>query len=140
MKRKWWLLVLLAVAVVVIGIYPYESTVVPAWRFKVIDESGQPYVEEPVTQSWKHDTYDLEPGGHYETRHTDRDGYVFFPERTIRISLLKRVFLTMYGAVMAVLAHGSLGIESSVMITGEWIKYYKPGEPLPEQIIIPRDN
>jgi hypothetical protein len=85
-KRLRWLLVGLVVIVMVIMLIPFESTVVPAWRIRVIDENGRPYVGQIVTQSWKHYTLEKEAGRNAESRQTDNAGYVSFPERTIKAS------------------------------------------------------
>jgi hypothetical protein len=135
-KRLRWLLVGLVVIVMVIMLIPFESTVVPAWRIRVIDENGRPYAGQRVRQLWKHYTLETEAGQNIEDQLTDRDGYVSFPERTIKASLLRRVVLTIFSAVL-ILAHGSMGVDSSVMVTGEYVVDYRPGRALPEQIVIP---
>ncbi len=89
-----------------------------------------------VTQSWKHNTLETDAGANYETLTTDVNGYVAFPERTIKASLLRRIVLTVFSAFMT-LAHGSFGVDAYIIVAGENVADYKPSEPLPEQIIVP---
>lgn len=124
---------------VVVAMYPFETTVVPGWRLRVVDENGKPYVGKQVRQAWKHYTLDREPGTNMEDQFTDGDGQVTFPERIIRANLFSRVMLTTYSALMT-FAHGSYGIHADVAASGpQGYKSvaYVPGKPLPEQIVLP---
>lgn len=132
--------VLIIAALVVLGlVYPFKSTVVPAWRIRVVDEAGRPYAGMEVSQAWKHYSLELEGGENMETRSTDASGYVEFPERTLRLSLLSRTLRTTFTRA-AKLLHGSTGIHARVVATGpQDIKSveYVPGKPPPEQLVLP---
>jgi hypothetical protein len=132
--------VLTVAVLLLIGItYPFESKVVPAWRIQVIDEAGKPYAGMEVSQAWKHYSLELEGGENMETRWTDASGYVEFPERTLRLSLLSRAFRMAFTRA-AKLLHGSTGISADIAATGpQGYKSveYVPGKPLPEQLVLP---
>ena len=85
------LAVLLLVLAVVL-LFPFKTTIVPAWTLRVVDESGSAVRGIKVTQHWQH--YLLEGSGHEDVRQAGDDGRVSFPERTIRASLLGRFLAT----------------------------------------------
>jgi len=73
-RRRRQLFLLLA-AIAMGGFIPFETTVVPKWKVRVIDETGGPYASTRVRQSWKHYTLETEAGENSETRWTDAEGY-----------------------------------------------------------------
>jgi hypothetical protein len=108
----------------------------------VVDEAGNPYVEHRVEQAWKHYSLELGAGSNGEVRWTDRNGYVSFPERTLRANLLWRVAIPIFSSVMT-LAHGSTGVSSTVFTTGPQgygSAKYVSGKPPPEQLVLPRET
>jgi hypothetical protein len=118
-------------------IYPFQSYVLPVWKLQVVDVNDNVCPNMRVTQDWGH--YSLYPdsgGGGLDKRFTDMNGYVEFPERKIRASLLRRVFMPIY-AHMLVIAHGSVGASGAVWATGikdvGWLSY-KDGKPLPTKM------
>lgn len=120
--------------------YPFTSTVVPAWRMRIVEETGRPYAGIQINQSWKHYSLELEAGENGETRSTDRNGYVEFPERNLRMSLLSRIFRVTFTHASTIL-HGSTGITAYIMVTGpQGFKRvdYVPGESPPSEIVLPR--
>ncbi|MDQ4120756.1 MAG: hypothetical protein M3209_04845 [Acidobacteriota bacterium] len=123
----------------VILLVPFPTTVVPEWKVRVVDQNGKPFVGEAVREYWQH--YSLESSGHQEERLTDENGYVVFPKRTIWSPLLWRIVSTSLAAV-STLAHGSMGIDAWLMVvgysTGGGARDYKPGEPLPNEIVLQR--
>jgi hypothetical protein len=126
-------------AVVVAGLaYPFKSTVVPTWKIQVVDQQGRPYTNLRVRQAWKHYSLELEVGENIDDRWTDRDGYVEFPERTIKLSLLSRTFRMILTSVRT-LFHGSTGISADIAATGP-LGYksveYIPSKP-PEKLVLP---
>ena len=130
------------VLLVIIVVYPFETTVVPAWGFRVVDEEGKPYVGKQVRQLWKHYSLEFESGQNGEFQVTDSEGFVSFPERTIRASLLWRMIVPAIKTVLT-LAHGSTGIDAYVSTSGpQGYKSveYVPGKPLPERIVLPRKD
>lgn len=134
--------VIVIVSLIIAVLYPFETQVVPAWRLRVVDERGAPYGGMEVSQSWKHYTLELADGQHGEFRVTDGDGYVSFPERTMRANLIWRVVVPMINGVLT-LMHGSLGVRAYVLASslgGQKAVYYAPGKPLPEQLVLPRGD
>ena len=69
-------------------VYPYETTVVPDWRVRVVDENGNPVSGVTVTEYWRHMSF--ESDDHHAEAITDYSGYVSFPGRTTRAPLIRR--------------------------------------------------
>ena len=138
-KRLKSLVIVLALILIA---YPFKSTVIPAWRLRVVNEKGEPYIGKKVRQAWKHYSLELDTAENMEDRWTDHNGYVAFPERTIRANLLWRTIVPLWSTVM-MLAHGSTGISADVAASGpqgyESVKYV-PNKPLPEQLVLPSEN
>jgi hypothetical protein len=82
------LVVLFAIPALVIMLVPWNTTVVPAVRLQVFDESGAPAARVHVEQEWQFfaSNSDLERA----TSQTDAAGFVTLPKRTVRISLASR--------------------------------------------------
>src|SRR5438552_1826073 len=117
MRRKKFIVVGL-IALVLFGLfYPFETTVVPTWRLRVIDEHGVPYEGLRVVEDWKHYSLELEEGTNGEERWTNRNGTVEFPRRTIRISAIGRLFRMTIASLKRFL-HGSTGIHAYIMAWG----------------------
>lgn len=136
-RRSTRLLLILGVAALVL-FFPYKTTVVPEWKIKVVDERGRPFADVRVAQQWDHYSYRI---GAIEEQYSDENGYVVFPERTVRVGLLYR-FLRSCLAILLTLAHGSTGAQATVWATtpesvSEFIKY-EPGKPLVKEIILRR--
>ena len=97
----------------VLGIlfYPFQTTTLPQWNLRVVDDAGTPVREINVTEHWQH--YPFDYNGHEELQRTNQDGFVSFDVRTIRASLVSRLFArinagkrsggrtTPYGAIVA---------------------------------------
>ncbi len=127
-------------ALIILFLVSYPTTVVPKWRTKVIDEAGKPYAGMVVTQAWKNYSLELEGGENMETRRTDGDGYVTFPKRTFWAGLLSRGFRRGFTAAMTI-AHGGGGIHADIAATGPqgYISVeYMPGKPPPPELMLPR--
>lgn len=132
-KKK---IVLISLLCVLVGaaIYPFESTVVPAWQVKVVDVNGAACPSMPVTESWGH--YSLFMGGdsHSADQLTDPEGFVKFPERRIRAIGLRRLIMPIVTKVLTI-AHGGTGVDGAVFVTGlkdvAWLSY-KGDKPLPD--------
>src|SRR5256885_5734930 len=90
--RQTWLRTLLAglFCAVVASLYPATSIVCPAWTIQIVDTAGNPLRGAFVRQVWK--DYSVESASHEQDAHTDENGYVSFPERTVRSSWLARTF------------------------------------------------
>jgi hypothetical protein len=79
------LTVLLAFAVCI----PFPSVTVPEWKVQFVDHKGRPFAGLEVEQTWKN--YSTENSEHRESRRTDSQGYISFPERTNRASMMTRI-------------------------------------------------
>ena len=70
-------------------LYPFQTTTVPQWDLRVIDDAGAPVREINVTEHWQ--DYQLEADGHEEAQSTDQDGRASFGIRQIRANLIRRL-------------------------------------------------
>ena len=116
-------------------LYPFETSTVPLWNLRVVDDAGAPVREINVTEHWQN--YLLENSGHEEAQTTNQDGLVSFGARTIRASIARRLLSRMskfgnynnrgrpihYGAVVV---WGSKNYETTVAV------YPGEGTPQPE--------
>ena len=120
------IVVVLALAVVLVTfLYPFETTTVPQWNLRIVDDAGAPVREINVTEHWQN--YLLENSGHEEAQTTNQDGLVSFGARTIRASIARRLLSRMskfgnynnrgrpihYGAVVV---WGSKNYETTVAV------------------------
>jgi hypothetical protein len=71
-------------------IYPFKTITVPAWDLRVVEDGDSLVSGIKVTEHWQH--FLLESGSHEETQITDQAGRASFPERSIRSSLLGKMF------------------------------------------------
>lgn len=71
-------------------LYPFQTTTVPQWDLRVVDDAGGPVREIKVTEHWQH--YLLEANGHEELQTTNDEGRVSFSPRKVRASLTRRLF------------------------------------------------
>jgi hypothetical protein len=115
--------------------YPFQSTVVPEWKIRIVDETGKPVPNVVVREQWR--DHSVEFHGHNEERITDSEGYVFFPRRTVRAPLMFRVV----GSTLATLnVHGESGPKASTLVLGSYLTSrdsdYSPDKPLPEVIVV----
>lgn len=132
--RRLWLPFLIAVIVLV---YPFQTTVAPAWHLRVVDDTGLAVVGMKVTEHWQHNS--LESNGHEDLETTDRDGRVSFPARPIRSSLFARAL----GPLIKTFKEGKRGPYASVVVWGNrnyetGVAIYKPGEAPIGEIVIGR--
>ena len=125
-EYRFRIVVVCALAVVlIIFLYPFETTTVPQWSLRIVDDAGAAVPEINVTEHWQN--YLLETGGHEEAKTTNQDGLVSFDERSIRASLARRLFSRIskfgnynnrgrpirYGAVVV---WGNKGYETTVAV------------------------
>jgi len=135
-SKRFRIVVVASTAVlVVIFLYPFQTTTLPPWNIRVVDDAGAPVSEINVTEHWQN--YLLESTGHEEPQTTDQDGRVSFGDRSIRASLTRRLIArinkvgnynnggrpVLYGAVVV---WGSKSHETTVSV------YPGEGEPEPE--------
>jgi hypothetical protein len=132
-----WILIL----IVILGalLYPYETTVVPQWTVRVVDEAGSPLAKVAVTEYWSHTS--AESGDHHAESITDDSGYVTFPTRTIRAPLIRRLIGQLVNRMNV---HGvDTGPHAYLIVAGDMNSTthnsdYLPGKPLPEEIVLSR--
>jgi hypothetical protein len=135
--RRLWLPLLIAAIVLV---YPFQTTVVPAWQLRVVDDTGLAVAGIKVTEHWQHNS--LESVGHEDFETTDRNGRVSFPARPIRSSLFARAL----GPLLKTFKDGNralLGPYASVVLWGNrnyetGVAIYKPGEVPISEIVVGR--
>ena len=132
--RKLWLPLLIGVIVLV---YPFQTTVAPAWHLRVVDDTGLAVAGIKVTEHWQHNS--LESTGHEGFETTDRDGTVSFPARLIRSSLFARAL----GPLLRTFKEAKRGPYASVVVWGNrnyetGVAIYKPGEIPIGEIVISR--
>jgi hypothetical protein len=127
--------VVTAVLFLLIFLYPFETTIVPQWNCRVVDDAGAPVRGINVTEHWQN--YLLETTGHEEAQTTNENGLVSFGERSIRASVAHWFFARIgkfgnynnrgrpirYGAVVV---WGSKSYETTVAV------YPGEGTPQPE--------
>ena len=130
----------LSLLLLILLVFPFKTTIVPNWKLKVVDQSGNPVPMINVTQHWQH--YLLERSGAEDLRKSGSDGLVDFPERTIRASALRRFVETLarlpksgvkakrepYGSVVV---WGSKTHETAVAV-------YNEGEQPQSEIVVHR--
>ena len=104
-QASWRHLSVLAMVVAALG-YPYETTVAPGGKIRIVDEAGTPMPACLVREFWRH--YSVEAMDHREDFQCDQLGKVTLPQRVIRASITWRL----WGALRNVLqdgVHASLG-------------------------------
>ncbi len=124
-----------------LAFYPYRSTVVPQWRLQLIDEMGNGVPNTGVRQVWR--DYSLEWGDHEEDFVTDANGYVTFPERTVRATILHRVVESGFDwlhSKTGLFLHSSSGPHSYIVVLSGGHSYegYYHGEGLPPERVVLR--
>lgn len=90
LTRKRMILALGIVALAVLFLFPWKRVVVaPPMRVRILDEFGNPAPRATVKQKWEYRV--IGSKAHQEIAKADENGYVSFPERTERISLMRLV-------------------------------------------------
>lgn len=134
-QKKWLVTWALIACLVVLLVYPFDSTVVPEWQIRIVDEASKPIRDVVVREQWRN--HSVEFHGHYEDRKTDSEGYVFFPRRTVRAPLIVRA---LGRAVIALNVHGESGPKASALVLGPYLTSrdpdYSPEKPSPEVIVV----
>jgi len=138
-RKKIWIYAT-AGAMGLLLLFPFKTTVVPEWRVRIVDEVGNPLRTTRVREVWKH--YTIESASHQEDLITDADGYVTFPMRTVRGSLLVRIGRPIVNVLNV---HASFGPSAYVSVLDypddsflEDNNTYFPDQPLPTQVVLKR--
>ena len=123
-------------ALVIVLFVPIETRFLPQWRLQVADVNGVACANMRVTQSWGHYRLYLDGNHSTEDRFTDTNGYVQFPERTIRASPARRITMPIITRI-ATLMHGGWRADGAVWASGikdvAWLSY-RPGAAPPDKM------
>ena len=124
-----------------LSLIPFDTTFIPEWKLRVVNEGGVPLEGQFVAQYCTNYTLGIHPCEDVDndSKITNREGYVVFPERKIRASLLYRIVRPIAGLFLF-LANGEYGTYGSVGTSGPYGTKsieYRPEGPLPEKIILP---
>jgi hypothetical protein len=135
--RRAHLRIAAIIGLLILAIFvPIETTVIPTWKLQVVDINGAACRDMRVTQSWGHYRLYLDGNESSEDRFTDINGYVEFPERTIRASLPRRITMSIVTRIFTIM-HGGWSVSGAVWASGikdvAWLSYH-PGTPLPDKM------
>lgn len=139
-KRNKYRRVIIAVCGVVLLLFGIssESTTVPEWKLRVVNNHGDPVSGVNVYQTWRYYTLESSSTFNRDMMVTDEAGYVIFPKRTVNASL-SRHLLAFFERWIYINPHGSSGPHAHLSIHrggNTYVADYKEGEKLPSQIII----
>ena len=122
-----------AVILLVVLLYPFQTTVVPKQHVLVVNQDMRPIKGVLVRQIWQH--YSLEGDGHEEDLLTDVGGRVTFAKRTMRSNLVWRIC----GPIVNIVtqgAHASFGVHTDMFTLGEGAETAAhPVAPYPDDIV-----
>lgn len=140
MKTQKALIVISLCILMVVLIFPFETTVVPAVTVRVVDEAGALMPNVLVKQEWK--DVAVEDEIHIGSTKTDQSGVAAFPKRTGRSFLLKRIFNVVWriatqGVHASISSYGVLTAYSNVD-PHVWGSVGYNGGVWPEQIRLKR--
>ncbi|MDX6529240.1 MAG: hypothetical protein QOH41_1530 [Blastocatellia bacterium] len=109
------LLGLVIVSALLAVLVPWNTPVVPAVRLQVFDETGKPAAGVRVEQEWIYEAI----GSDFEraTSATDANGYVSFPQRSVRISLARKA-LSFVRSLAPVMCADGFGPSGSIEAYG----------------------
>src|SRR6266542_5527861 len=91
-KRLITLLSVLSPCILMVCVPMLSYKISPPQNVLVINDENKPVVGARVVQTWKHYEFEFNTE-HSEEAVTNEDGRVFFPERTLKISLLSRMIM-----------------------------------------------
>jgi len=139
-RRRKLLLILFFAVLGAIALYPWKTIVVPEWRVRIVDQSGVPLAHTGVREIWQH--YDIESKGHEQDLVTDNEGYVTFPERTVRGPLAVRIvrkIINTFGP------HRGAGPDAFVVVLAAEYDTWSnnsalPGQPLPKEVVVKKNR
>ena len=109
---------------------------IPQWRLQVVDVNGIACSNMRVTQSWGHYRLYFDGKNSSEDRFTDQNGFVMFPERTVRASMSRRIVIPIFTRI-ATIMHGGWQIDGAVWASGikdvAWLSYHG-SDSLPDKM------
>jgi hypothetical protein len=138
-KRKIQYIGALLAGLLGIGLFPTESKVVPDWKLRVLHADGTPANSVEVLLEWTN--FDLEAPTtpwHKEFGKTDSAGYVTFPARIVRTTLLqKTVFVPLKRNLGFFTPHEGVGTQAGIQVSGyRNTLRYSEESPLPQELIL----
>ena len=97
MKAKRIFIIVLGVAVVLLALFaiPIEKPAVPEWRIQIMDEFGVKVSGVDAEEEWVE--FGQESHTMVDIRQTDSNGWVTFPARSSRASILQRLLISSFG-------------------------------------------
>lgn len=140
-SKRWWAVLAGALLILlIILLFPFQSTTVPRWRVRVVGDGGGQVSGIKVTEHWQH--YLLEAQGHEEVQQTDDNGIADFPARNIRASVASR-FIKRVGAFLSQGDKSRSDPYASIVVWGSRdyqpaVATYDPGTPPPTEIVVRR--
>jgi hypothetical protein len=135
-KRKIVYLILCLFILMLILLFPFDLTLSPERKFKVVDDSGKPIPAANVKQI--SDQYSLEYSKE-ERLLTGSNGMAILPRRVVRTRLIDLLTGAVHKIVMYKI-HASIGTEDSLYIHafGYESKWFYNGEGLGETVVLKR--
>lgn len=129
------------IIIFLLSLIPFNTTFLPEMTIRVVDENGRPYVGELASQYCTNYTMGIHPCEDVEdaSKPTDVNGYVTFPARKLRASLLYRLVRPVAGLLLWV-ANGEYGTNASIVAgnaTSTRHVDFRPEGPYPAEIIVP---
>lgn len=119
-KNLFLIIIISLVALITFLAWPTITAQSPFWEVWVVNEAGQPL--EGMTVTLTYQNYSGESEGHLERRQTDANGYVVFPQRSLKASRLRRIVTTLESAEAGV--HASFGPHADVWADGNGLTGY----------------
>jgi hypothetical protein len=139
--RRWraWLAGAIAFVLLLL-LFPFQTTTAPRWQVKIVDESGAVIPGINVTEHWQH--YLLEAAGHEEVQQTDQRGLVDFPARTVRAGMVNRA-VAFAAKLWQEGAKAKLGPYAALVVWGSSeheiaVANLQPGKPPQADIVVHR--
>jgi hypothetical protein len=127
---------LIIVAIALILLFPYKTTIVPEWKIRAVDKQGKPIPHAGFRQSWYNYSYDING---WDFMEGDDNGYVVLPERAFYAPLIYRIPRSAIAYLM-MFAHGSVGNDASLNALSDKCSSehlnYKQIKSLPNEIVI----
>jgi len=108
-------IVIVAVLLLLAGLWPITYLASPQWDVWVIDDAGKPLSNAKVRLVYQN--YSAEGRSHEMTLVTGESGHVSFPRQYERASFLKRIFYIASSASAGV--HASFGRHAYVIVFGD---------------------
>lgn len=93
MRSKRILIVILVAALILLtaSLIPIQRAPVPEWRIQIVNEAGSPVPHVDVHEEWM--DFGRESHTMVDVRSSDANGWVVFPARTSRASILYKLLI-----------------------------------------------